>query len=186
MPTSSLGEVVSNQLKTNVLGYLTLHIHTQMVMEDTEEETVLGAFTSVHAAKRHLERLIKSYQLCPKLCGLEKTNSVCFSFQLGRCLGACNEEEGVLSYNKRVHEAVTLFKNAIWPYPGSIAIKEQHLKGAQWLLFNQWRYLGTFDNEQDLNAFTGNLHAVDWDRDTYRILKQFLKEERPQDEVVVL
>lgn len=178
--------IVGYQLKTNVLGYLTLHIHTQMVMEDTEEETVLGAFTSVHAAKRHLEQLIKSYQLCPKLCGLEKTNSVCFSFQLGRCLGACNEEEGALSYNKRVHEALTLFKNAIWPYPGSIAIKEQHLQRAQWLLFNQWRYLGTFDNEQDLKAFTGNLHAVDWDRDTYRILKQFLKEERPQDEVVVL
>ncbi|MCW8452598.1 GIY-YIG nuclease family protein [Legionella quinlivanii] len=177
--------IVGYQFKANA-DYLTLHISTQMVMENTEDDNLLGAFSSVHAAKRHLEQLVKTYRLCPKLCGLEKTNSTCFSFQLGRCQGACNGEEEPSVYNARVNEAFSLFKKETWPFPGSIAIKEQYLNRQHWLLFNQWRYLGTIDNEQDLTVFEANMQCAEWDRDSYRILKQFLKEERSPDEVVIL
>ncbi|SEG41029.1 DNA polymerase-3 subunit epsilon [Legionella quinlivanii DSM 21216] len=178
--------VVGYQLQMNLSHYQSIQVVTQIMTGEGEDNTILGAFPSVHAAKRHLENLVKTYQLCPKLCGLEKSQGCCFWYQLGRCLGACINEEDSAEYNGRVVEAFAMFKQIAWPYPGHIAIEEGTLENKQWLVFNQWRYLGVARKKSEISNINPDFSTMDWDRDTYRILKQFLKEENSKDSVVIL
>ena len=46
--------------------------------------------------------MIEKKQLCQKLCGLYKTKSACFGYDIKTCLGACVSIESNKTYNKRV------------------------------------------------------------------------------------
>lgn len=45
---------------------------------------------------------VRTYELCPKLCGLQTTKGLCFQHQTGECHGACQEIESPKKYNKRI------------------------------------------------------------------------------------
>jgi DNA polymerase-3 subunit epsilon len=146
--------------------------------DDLRAHGIHGAFRSIHAAKRTLVSLIKKHNLCPKLCGLEHTNSVCFSFQLKRCFGACIGDELIELYNQRVLEALKEFKEEAWPYQGAIAIKEYCPINniTQFLVFNQWRHLGTMDNEHTLSSWKElPKKSMTHYFDAYKILLSYLK-----------
>lgn len=53
-----------------------------------------------------LRKLIREFQLCPRLCYLQKDIGFCQGRQDGYCKGACDGEEDILNYNKRVSEAI--------------------------------------------------------------------------------
>lgn len=53
-----------------------------------------------------LRQLIKEYNLCPKLCFLQKEHVPCTGMEEGYCNGACNGTEGTATYNQKVMEAV--------------------------------------------------------------------------------
>ena len=55
-------------------GYLTLSIVREQVDEEehVKQHGIYGAFRSVTAAKNMLLQLIKTHDLCPKLCGVEQ------------------------------------------------------------------------------------------------------------------
>jgi DNA polymerase-3 subunit epsilon len=55
-----------------------------------------------HAITR---KLIKEFQLCPKLCFMQKDNGPCEGMEEGHCYGACEQKEPPAIYNKRVQEA---------------------------------------------------------------------------------
>lgn len=59
----------------------------------------------------YLMSVVKEFELCPKLCGIQKTNGACYDVQLGNCKGACCGDESVEEYNVRVKEAITSFDN---------------------------------------------------------------------------
>jgi len=52
-----------------------------------------------------IRKLIKEYQLCPKLCFLQIDNEKCEGINEGHCSGACEQKESALEYNKRVEKA---------------------------------------------------------------------------------
>jgi DNA polymerase-3 subunit epsilon len=54
-----------------------------------------------------LRTVIEQYELCPKLCFLEKGNGACTGVENKKCKGACIKEEKKASYNKRVKKAIT-------------------------------------------------------------------------------
>jgi DNA polymerase-3 subunit epsilon len=53
------------------------------------------------------------YNLCLKLCHLEKSQTHCFNFQIDQCYGACNQIEPNEVYNERVDRFIEKlsFKN---------------------------------------------------------------------------
>lgn len=61
-------------------------------------------FTTHSEAWYYLLDLVKCHDLCPKLCGIQKTSEACFDFKEGSCLGACCGEELAESYVNRVEE----------------------------------------------------------------------------------
>lgn len=52
-----------------------------------------------------IRKLIKDYQLCPKLCFLQKDDKECEGIGDGHCKGACLHKESPAHYNKRVQKA---------------------------------------------------------------------------------
>jgi DNA polymerase-3 subunit epsilon len=52
---------------------------------------------------------VREFDLCPKLSGLQLAKGLCFSFQSGTCLGACQSVEPAKKYNKRAQKAVDSF-----------------------------------------------------------------------------
>lgn len=52
-----------------------------------------------------IRKLIKDFQLCPKLCFLQKNDGNCNGIDEGHCKGACQQKESTAKYNKRVQRA---------------------------------------------------------------------------------
>ncbi len=172
-------------------GYLTVSIIREQVQseEDLKAQGIIGAFRSIHAAKQILLELIKEFKLCPKLCQIEQGKGACFSYQLKCCLGACIGEEGAEHYNPRILLGLNQFKEEAWPYQGAIAIKEQCPinKLTHYLVFDQWRHLGSIVDEDALSTWKQLLHKLSGSHfDSYKILRSHLKNRRTEENVVCL
>lgn len=83
-----------------------LTIESHDLSQYADLANVYGVFSSKMQAKAALESTCRTYQLCPKLLGLEKAKTFCFRRQLGLCKGACGGLEAAESYNQRVEFAL--------------------------------------------------------------------------------
>jgi DNA polymerase-3 subunit epsilon len=67
---------------------------------------ILSEYPKNSRAVGHLRSMLMQFELCPKMCGLEKGDGPCFSFHLKQCHGVCAGEEDVTTYNERVKMAM--------------------------------------------------------------------------------
>ena len=63
-------------------------------------------FRSFQEGRNFLNAWVRDFSLCPRLCGLQKSESACFDNKLGLCDGACNGEISAEAYNERVEHAL--------------------------------------------------------------------------------
>jgi len=83
-------------------GYINLRIrHIQ------KNKKPITTFTNRQSGLSFINRMIEDHQLCPKLCGIQKSESSCFNYTIKDCLGACVEEESAEDYNKRANAIIT-------------------------------------------------------------------------------
>lgn len=162
---------------TDEHGYLTFSIESHDLSQYNSLENVYGVFTSKNNAKVKLEELARTYQLCPKLLNLEKTQGSCFRRQLGLCRGACVGKESPASYNTRVELALERSKIETWPYKGSVSVK---ISSSRSLLIDQWVPLQIYDSDSD------NYTSLDgsFDIDTYKIIRSYIRVHSPQIRLV--
>jgi len=108
---------------------------------------------------------------------------------LKRCHGACVGVEAPTTYNLRVLDALKEYQEELWPYEGAIAIKEHCPVNqiTQFLVFNQWRHLGTFHAEHQLHAWKElPLKSATYHYDAYKILLSYLKNKSKIAQLMVL
>lgn len=60
-----------------------------------------------------IKRLISDFELCPKLCFVQRNNDPCSGSGDHMCKGACIQKEESGEYNKRVHTAVDHLKSIL-------------------------------------------------------------------------
>ena len=53
-----------------------------------------------------IRKLIAEYHLCPKLCFMQTSDSICSGLEEGNCYGACQHKESPENYNNRVTDAI--------------------------------------------------------------------------------
>lgn len=84
-------------------GYLRLGI-------DKNRKRLHPVYTFHYLVDGHsmIRKLIREFQLCPKLCFLQKGEDACEGIKSGECLGACELKEPAEAYNKRVEKPVQL------------------------------------------------------------------------------
>lgn len=165
-------------------GYATLSL-SHLNMSDVPS---YGNIVAMHprraAAKNSLLTTIKTFELCPKLCGLEKTKGACFSYQLGRCRGACAGKELPERYNARLLAAYTNRGIDIWPHDGPVIITEQHDRDNRQTgyIVNNWIIEGIVTAEADCEPVFER-YDKEFDLDAYTILRSYLL--RHPDRVII-
>lgn len=60
-----------------------------------------------------LKQLASDFQLCPKLCFIQKNNDQCLGISDESCHGACEQREPVAAYNLRVNNALDHLRNTL-------------------------------------------------------------------------
>ena len=68
--------------------------------------TTVATFRNFQDGRSFIHELVKKHKLCPKLCGLQKSDGACFDYTLGICDGACKGSISVEYYNLRVELAL--------------------------------------------------------------------------------
>jgi len=82
-------------------GYLRLAID-----KHKKNNKALQSFNNLLEGYNFLNQLVEKYQLCAKLCYLQKTATKCVAHENGECFGACSGIETVAVYNKRLNTAL--------------------------------------------------------------------------------
>ncbi|MES2630386.1 MAG: exonuclease domain-containing protein [Patescibacteria group bacterium] len=154
-------------------GYANLTVVSGNVDNETDLNTIYGVYGSRMKAKQTIVELTRSFQLCPKLMGIEKAKGACFSYSLGRCKGACIGLEAPELYNRRFEIALEKSKLSEWPFEGPITVPVN--EAGEMVIINNWIVQG-FNDEY------GNEVIVDaepnFDLDEYKIIRRFIKENR--------
>jgi DNA polymerase-3 subunit epsilon len=179
-----LRSLVVTQQKIDPNGYINLHLSSLTMAEVPEYHDIVAMHPRRSAAKNSLLTAIQTFELCPKLCGLEKTKGACFSHQLGKCRGACIGKEPAEIYNQRLHAAYDGRGVDDWPHSGPILIIEQHeTNGSQTgYVVNNWIIEGVVKAESDYEP-TYEAYDQEFDLDAYTILRSYLL--RNPDRVIV-
>lgn len=144
---------------------------------------LFGLYASKREATTALRKLVEAQKLCHHHTGLgvSAPGEPCVGYKQRSCRGACIGKEPVSLHSARLMAALAKFKVTPWPYPGPVAVIERDEFGMRedFHLVNHWRYIGTAQNEQQLEDILGN--RIDsgpgsaFDADIYRMLSKFLK-----------
>ena len=141
-----------------------------------------GLFRSSKDASKALVDIARASQLCLKLLGLEQGSGSCFGYQVGRCRGACVGKEPALLHATRLQLALSALKLQSWPFPGRIALRESAAFGpTEWHVLDDWDYLGTARDEEELGELASRAAVPRLDPDVYRILVRHFATQRKLD-----
>lgn len=152
-------------------GYHTAYIQTldpKTMLDEVSSQSILALCRSKKQAMDLLRSLVESQHLCPKLLGLEKRKGECFSSQLGICKGACVGKDKINLYNLRFEQAFVTLRLKRWPYKGKIVIKEEWDEKQEYFVIDQWCYLGSVRDTDDIETMAAAPYRFDYD--TYKIL----------------
>ena len=184
-------------------GYTALALRAVDGVDSRRSGEILGVFKHTTQAKEFMDAACKERMLCPVLMGLEgarrqapnaqrsgatnprdssivyRQSSItsrrpCFSYHLGRCLGACVGEEPPETYNARVETAFEERRIVAWPYGGGLVIGERGPGNREEIfLVDNWVLVGSLTKQGDsLAPFVPTSHRFDYD--TYKILYTFV------------
>lgn len=165
----------------DTMGYITFSYESLSDITPDQYSSILGIYPNRSKAKASVLSMIKTYDLCPKLCGLEKARGACFSYQLGKCSGACVQEEAALSYNSRVEVVFESRSIDPWPYQSAVTISEDKADDSG-IIVDQWRIIGTFLRNAKGKIVASPYESL-FDVDAYKILRAFLS--RKADELTI-
>ncbi len=146
--------------------------------EKTGDRIPLTSFSSATEGKERLFRLMEEYSLCQNLCGLYKTKTSCFHYQIRQCNGACIGKEKPEEYNKRVKEAIAAY---IFDHKSFFIIdKGRNLFENSVIKVENGKYIGYgfFDSDiqnSNLEILHDCITPYKSNRDVQQILKSYLK-----------
>ena len=155
----------------NEAGYTSIAVENRQLDQETELDSIYGVYTSRMKAKNRLESLMKTFQLCPKLLGLESGKGACFRSHLGLCKGACIGKESPELYNRRVEYALERSKIEAWPFKGELSVAISKTKA---LIIDQWIVKGYLTALEDGTTYLERL-TNGFDMDTYKIIRSYIR-----------
>ncbi len=146
-----------------------------------DDESIIATYANRSKMKSSIETIVKTFQLCPKLCGIEKAKGACFSYQLGKCKGACVGEELPLSYNARLDEAFDARRVDAWPYESPVIVQERSVDDevSKGFVVDDWRVLGSIEQEANCDPVFIRREQP-FDLDAYKILHAFIGSSKVQ------
>lgn len=156
-------------------GYEHLGLKELSADELPDQEMIVAMHPRRSSARNSLERHVKTFTLCPKLCGLEFGKGPCFAYQLGKCRGACIGKELPMTYNARLDLAYKHHGVDAWPHDGAVLITERdELSGNQTgYIVDQWIIKAVVRYSPEVEPVHESYPGV-FDLDAYTILRNYL------------
>lgn len=152
-------------------GYVAVELEEASLIDPAAAGDILAVFPRRSRAKAVLNDITKTFDLCPKLMGLEKASGACFMRQLHKCHGACVQQEPVDVYNQRLLTAFENQRIKAWPFKGAVLLEERLDSDAvQAIVVDKWCVLGELKQEPFCEPVFKPAEAV-FDLDTYKILQ---------------
>ena len=147
---------------SNKLGILQF-----MVEEKPELDEASELFFTKIAAKRKLEQLCGTFDLCPKFSGLQRKKGRCNHIKFPFCGGVCHGEEEVHIYNKRATAALATLKAHTESY--IIREKGRHSGEQSFVLVlgGVYQGFGYIDGSQQINSIEELQDLIDPRKSTY-------------------
>ena len=162
-------------------GYLHISLQEATELRADDSGDIMAVYSRRSQARTSLESLLRTYDLCPKLMGLEKSSGACFLRQLHRCRGACVGQEPPELYNQRLSTAFERQRIHAWPYGGPVLVRERSAAASDGretaIILDQWCVLGYVRREEYCDPqvqAAPDAAAPRFDLDTYKILQQYL------------
>ncbi len=93
------------QVYHNQANYLSFEI-IKSKKPKTEGHTVVAEFPKQSSARGKMARVVEQFELCRRLCDLEKNIGSCFYHQINLCRGGCVGKESIEEYNERAQNAI--------------------------------------------------------------------------------
>lgn len=138
-------------------GYLRLTIEKKK-----QHLTAYYSFNGLSEGWQLLRKLVRQFDLCPKLCFIERGNEKCSGLLDKSCHGACIQEETAAAYNKRLLLALESLQNVL----PSFIIRDRGRDSSEesFILIEKGRFygMGYLDREiqvQDLETLKESLTA---------------------------
>lgn len=159
---------------TDNKGYINATLEEASAIDPAASSSILAVYPTRSRAKDALSELTKTFDLCPKLLGLEKAQGACFSYQLHKCHGACVGKETAENYNQRLLAAFEHQRIYAWPYKGPVLVEEQGGTAAYYgIIVDKWCVLGEVTQEPYCEPVV-KARDFAFDLDTYKILQTYL------------
>ena len=115
--------------------------YSRLILESTKKLLPpIYTFSLLIEGQSILRKLVREWQLCPKLCYLQTDDGPCEGVRLENCHGACEQREPAAVYNNRVVEAVTALVQSL---PSFTLLDEgRHPEEKSCILVEQGRIYG--------------------------------------------
>ncbi|WP_422108078.1 exonuclease domain-containing protein [Winogradskyella sp.] len=141
----------------------------------------ITTFTNRKSGISFMNRMVETYELCNKLCGLEKTESSCFNHGIEDCFGACINKEDPETYNKRAR--VVIEKNSYDNKDMILIDRGRDIDEKSVILIKDgtFRGIGFFDlnyqiNNQDI--LESLITPMQNNRDTQHIIQSYMRKNK--------
>lgn len=153
-------------------GYATITVKSGNIDIDSDLDNIFGLYENRTKAKKRIEEITRTFDLCPRLMGIESTHRACFSYALGKCKGACAGKESPSHYNDRFEIALERNKLENWPYQSAVTVPIGNDTG---VVIENWMVRGFYSADQ-----TDVLEPVEsnFDVDEYKIIRRFIRENK--------
>lgn len=158
----------------NESGYVEVVLEEASSIDAENASDILAVYPRRGRAKDALNDMVKTFDLCPKLMGLEKTKGACFMRQLHKCRGACVDQEPPEIYNQRLLTAFDNQRIQAWPFKGPILLEESWSgASSQAMIVDKWCVIGELKQEPYCEPVVSWTEQA-FDLDTYKILQSHL------------
>jgi DNA polymerase-3 subunit epsilon len=161
-------------------GYLRFEI----ARNNSKEAVPIISFAGGKTGSNYLQKLVETYHLCQKLCGLYKTGGACFHFEIMECKGACIGKEAPEAYNARAYKIIEAHKfrhNSFYIIEHGRTDDEIAVIMIENGKYNGYGYIGKEEYDGNKELLSDCIHHYVDDRDVQQILKSYLKNGRPID-----
>ncbi|WP_426432464.1 exonuclease domain-containing protein [Winogradskyella sp. HB-48] len=154
-------------------GYVNLRINPIK-----KDEKPITTFTNRKSGVSFMNKMVETYELCTKLCGLEKTESSCFNYGIEECLGACIQNEQPELYNKRAN--IVIEKNTYDNKDMILIDRGRFIDEKSVILIEDgvFKGLGFFDLNHQINnreILESLITPMQNDRDTQHIIQSYMR-----------
>lgn len=161
---------------TDEQGYINLKID----IADGRKKNIT-TFSNRQSGKSFITKAVDDYNLCQKLCGIYKTQTSCFNYEIKTCQGACIQKELPEVYNKRVQALIE--KNSYSNKNMVIIDKGREIDERSAILIENgvFKGVGFFNLNYQINnieVLKSIITPMQNNRDTQHIIQSYLRKNK--------